>query len=77
MIRMLSERQADETAEYGEMQRWSDDEKAKLVPITHLAESLMKTSQTSRTEEEAECPEKMVRSKIARDFGKRGIFLGG
>ena len=75
-IRMLSETGADETTECGEVQRWNDEEKAKLVPITHLAESLMNTPQTSRTAEEAEGPEKMVGSKIARDFGKRGIFLG-
>jgi hypothetical protein len=36
MIRMLSEREADKTAEYGVVQRCSDDAKAKLVPITHL-----------------------------------------
>jgi hypothetical protein len=76
MIRMLSEREAYETAEYGEVQKWSADEKAKLVPITQLAESLMKTPQTSRTEKDLESPEKMVGSKIARNFGKRGIFLG-
>ena len=46
------------------------------MPITHLAESSTTTPQTCRTEEEAECPEKMVGTKIARDFGKRGIFLG-
>ncbi len=60
------------------MQTWSDDDddKAEEVSITFLAESLKKTPRTSWTEEEAEDPEKMVGSKIARDFGNRGIYLG-
>ncbi len=73
----MREREADECAKYGEVQTGSDDDTAEEVPITYLAESLKETPRTSWTEEEkTESPEKMVGSKIARDFGKRGIFLG-
>ena len=64
MIRLLSEREADETAKYGEVQTWSDDDddKAGRVPLSFLAESLKKTPRTSWTEDDAEDPHKMIRT---------------
>jgi hypothetical protein len=78
MIRLLSEREADETAKYGEVQTWSDDDddKARRVPLSFLAGSLKKTPRTSWTVDDAEDPNNMVGCKIARDFGDRGIYLG-
>ena len=75
MIKLMSEREADECAKYGEVQTWSDDDKAEEVPITYLAESLKKTPQTSVQDtapenDVLECPEDFVGSKIAREFGK-------
>jgi hypothetical protein len=77
-IRLLSEREADETAKYGEVQTWSDDDgdKAGRVPLSYLRESLKKDPRTSWTEDDVEDPNKKVGSQIARDFGERGIYLG-
>ena len=75
-IRLLSEREADETAKYGEVQTWSDDDTATRVPLSFLAGSLKKAPRTSWTVDDAEDPNKMLGCKIARDFGDRGIYLG-
>ena len=74
----MSEREADKTAKYGEVQTWSDDDgdEARRVPLSYLGESLKKAPRTSWTEADVEDPNKMVGSQIARDFGDRGIYLG-
>ena len=75
-IRLLSEREADETAKYGEVQTWSDDDTARRVPLSSLGACLKKAPRTSWTEDDVEDPNKMVGCPIARDFGDRGVYLG-
>jgi hypothetical protein len=81
MIKLMSEREADEFAKYGEVQTWSDDDKVGEVPISYLAECLKTTPQTyledtAPEDNGKECPEDFVGSKIARKFGTSGIYLG-
>ncbi len=89
MTKLMSEREANECATYGEVQTWSDTDKQEEVSMSYLAESLKNTPRTSLEDtgpeedvnvgtdlEETESPEKMVGSKIAREFGKGGIYLG-
>jgi hypothetical protein len=85
MIKLMSEREADECAKDGEVQTWSDDVKQEEVPMSYLGESLKNTPRTSLEDtgpeedvnvgtdlEETESPEKMVGSKIAREWHLSG-----
>ncbi len=47
MIRLLSEREANETAMFGEVLTWSDDDNATAVSLSQLAEILKATPRTS------------------------------
>jgi hypothetical protein len=90
-IRLLTEREADETARFGEVLTWSDDENCTNVSMADLAESLKKTPGTSshtppesdddnvpivKSIIDAKRRTNYVGMKVARDFGKPGIFLG-
>jgi hypothetical protein len=91
MIKLMSERDADECAKFGEVLTWSDDDNAAEVPITYLAESLKETPRTSGTTPpesdddnvpivktiiDAKRQSNFVGMKVARDFGKTGVFIG-
>ncbi len=45
-IKLMSEREADETAKFGEVQRWSSDSEGDEVPITQLMQALKETPET-------------------------------
>jgi hypothetical protein len=65
---MMSEREADETAKFGEVLRWSTDSDSEAVPSNDTI--------LSKTNQEESVKHKDVGMKIARDFGKKGVFLG-
>ena len=46
-IRLLTEREADEMARFGEVLTWSDDENCTNVSMADVAESLKETPRTS------------------------------
>ena len=70
-LKMLSEREADEMAKFGEVQRFSSDSEGDEVPIFQtLARALKEPS------EQESVKHKDVGMKIARDFGKKGFFGG-
>jgi hypothetical protein len=85
-IKLMSEREADETAKFGGVLRWSDDDDKEEVPITtlldspkesavHIAEAVEES--TSKKIRNARMPKaNMVGKKVSRDFGKKGIFHG-
>ncbi len=97
-IKLMNEREADETAKYGEPLRWSDDDDVDEVPITEFLKCLKKTREipleesssvganvsldaSNQNNDEHEPlqvfhPEKMKGVKIARDFGKQGVYYG-
>ena len=69
-IRLMSYREACETAEFGEVQRWSSDD-GDEIPITDLAKALKDNVDTIPEGQSA------VGEGIARDFGKElGMFKG-
>jgi hypothetical protein len=69
-IRPMSYREACETAEFGEVQRWSSDD-GDEIPITDLAKALKDNVDTIPEGQSA------VGEGIARDFGKElGMFKG-
>ena len=80
MIRLVSEREADETAMFGEPLTWSDDENATAVSLSKLAESLKEPLlETVETEVQSPCErflDEAVGTKVAKDFGELGVFLG-
>ncbi len=67
-IKMMSEREAVEMAKFGDVLRWSTDSDSEAVPI--------KDTILSKTNHEESVKHKDVGIKIARDFGKKGVFLG-
>jgi hypothetical protein len=67
-IKMMSEREAVETAKFGEVLRWSTDSDSEAVPSNDTI--------LSKTNQEESVKHKDVGMKIARDFGKKGVFLG-
>jgi hypothetical protein len=91
MMRLLTEREAEETTLFGEVITWSDDDNATAVSLAQLAESLKATPQTSSNTPQdsddddvpivkqitdAKRQTNFVGMKVARDFGTTGIFLG-
>jgi hypothetical protein len=90
-ILLLNEREADETARFGEVLRWSDDDDRVEVPMSTLLDSpqesalpiaepyqesaLPVTSTLKRRNARLPKPN-MVGIKVSRDFGKAGIFHG-
>jgi hypothetical protein len=91
MIRLFTAREAKEVTMFGELLTLSDDEDRTEVSMAHLAESLQATPLTSAksppVSEDDEVPivksileaqrqTYFVGTKVARDFGKTGIFIG-
>ena len=77
MFRLLNEKEADEIAMFGEVITWSDDENATEVTLSQLAESLKRpTSETLQTEEDPIENVEAVGTKVAKDFGSLGVFIG-
>ena len=91
MIRLLTEREANEMTMFGEVLTWSDDDNCTEVSMAHLAESLKATARTSaKTPPESDDDDvpivksildakrqtNFVGMKVARDFGKTGVFIG-
>ena len=70
-LRMLSEREADETAKFGEVLRWSSDSDGDEVPIM---QTLMRALKEPTKDVVVE--HKDIGMKIARDFGVKGVFVG-
>jgi hypothetical protein len=97
-IKLMNEREADETAKSGEPLRWSDEDDVDEMPITDVLKCLKKTKEiplaesafmvgntsleTSNENNEDKIkqqvvnPDKMKGVKIARDFGKQGVYYG-
>ena len=67
-LQSLSEREANEIAQTGDVTNWSSDSDEDSLPIKD-------TIQTKTIVDEAVI-HKDVGIKIARDFGKKGVFLG-
>jgi hypothetical protein len=67
-LRSLSEQEANEMAQTGDVTNWSSDSDGDTLPIKD-------TIQTKTIVDEAVI-HKDVGMKIARDFGKKGVFLG-
>jgi hypothetical protein len=81
MITLLSEREADETAMFGEVITWSDDDNATAVlSLSELANSLKEpVSETLLTEVHSPCERpwiEAVGTKVAKDFGSLGVYFG-
>jgi hypothetical protein len=97
-IKLMNEREADETAKSGEPLRWSDEDDVDEVPITDVLKCLKKTKEIPLAEsafmvgntsletsnengedkikQQVVNPDKMKGVKIARDFGKQGVYYG-
>ncbi len=85
-IKLLSEREADETAKFGEVLRWSDDDDKEEVPITTLLDSSQESvvenaepvqgTKTKKSRNARMPKANMVGKKVSRDFGQKGIFHG-
>ncbi len=74
-IRLMSEREADEEAKYGKVQRWSSESEGGDVPVALLLKALKDKVETVMPEGEKAIPtipegKEAVGSGIARDFGK-------
>ncbi len=69
----MSEREADETAKFGNVQRWSTDSEGDEEPIAQTRLSLKKRKETMG---ETKGNTEFIGTKVARDFGKQGIFCG-
>ncbi len=73
----MSEREADETAKFGEVQRWSTDSEGDEAPITQTLLFLNKTKEKmGKTNGETKGNTEFIGVKVARDFGKQGVFVG-
>ncbi len=72
-IKMMSEREADETAKFGEVQSWSTDSEGDEEPI---AQTLLLETKSKEIDGETKGNTEFIGVKVARDFGKQGIFLG-
>ncbi len=83
-IKLLSEREADETAKFGEVLRWSDDDDKEEVPITTLLDSPQESAvenaepvqgTTTTKSRNARMPKaSMVGKKVSHDFEKKRHF---
>ncbi len=69
----MSEREVDETAKFGDVQRWSTDSEGDEEPNTQTRLSLKKTKDKMG---EIKGNTEFIGTKVARDFGKQGIFWG-
>ena len=72
-IKMMSERDADETAKLREVQSCSTDSEGDEVPI---AQTRLKETKSKELDGETKGNTEFIGVKVARDFGKQGIFSG-
>jgi hypothetical protein len=72
-IKLMSEREADEMAKFGEVIRYSSDSEGGAEPITQT-----RLSEKKRKEKDGETKgnTEFIGVKVARDFGKQGIVFG-
>jgi hypothetical protein len=76
-VKLNSQREADEMARFGEVLRCSSDSEGDEEPITQSLLSLSKSKETIvKTNEETKGNTEFIGVKVARDFGKQGVFLG-
>jgi hypothetical protein len=72
-IKLMGEREADEMAKFGEVLRYSSDSEGGEEPITQTRLSMKKSKEKDG---EAKGNTEFIGAKVARDFGKHGIFFG-
>jgi hypothetical protein len=76
-VKLNSQREADEMARFGEVLRCSSDSEGDEEPITQSLLLLSKSKETiAKTNEETKGNTEFIGVKVARDFGKQGVFLG-
>ncbi len=87
-LKMLSERDADETPKFGEVQRCSTDSEGDEVPISQtLLRALKKPKETTvvtgtetgytyEWRRDINHSSELIGVKVARDFGDLGVFVG-
>jgi hypothetical protein len=76
-VQLNSQTEADEIARFGEVLRCSSDSEGDEEPITQSLLLLSKTKETiAKTNEETKGNTEFIGVKVARDFGKQGVFLG-
>ncbi len=73
-IKIMSEREADEEARFGEVLRWSDDDRKDEVPITSLLRALKKPAVGIAGPGNKHAD--VIGKKMAKDFGSPGVFMG-
>ena len=74
-LKMLSEREADEMAKFGEVQTFSSDSEGDEVPIYETLAHALKESAVEIAEPSNKHAE-MIGKRVAKDFGSLGVFLG-
>jgi hypothetical protein len=74
-LKMLSEREADEMAKFGEVQTYSSDSEGDEVPIYETLAHALKESAVEIAEPSNKHAE-MIGKRVAKDFGSLGMFMG-
>jgi hypothetical protein len=72
-IQMMSQGDEDETSKLGEVQSCSSDSEGDEVPI---AQTRLKETKRKDKDGETKGNTEFIGVKVARDFGKQGIFVG-
>ncbi len=72
-IKLMSEREADEMAKFGDVVRYSSDSEGGEESITKTRLSMKKSKEKDG---ETKGNTEFIGAKVARDFGKQGIFFG-
>jgi hypothetical protein len=72
-IKLMNEREADEMAKFGDVVRYSSDSDAGEEPIT---KTRLSTKTSKEKDGETKGNTEFIGAKVARDFGKQGIFFG-
>jgi hypothetical protein len=72
-IKLMSEREADETAKFGEVLRWSTDATVRETKNPSHRHYLKKSKEK---EGETKGNTEFIVAKVARDFGNQGVFFG-
>jgi hypothetical protein len=74
-LKTLSEKEADEMAKFGEVQRYSSDSEGDEVPISETLAEASKESAVDIAETNNKHAE-MIGKRVGKDFGSLGVFLG-
>lgn len=76
-VQLNDQTEADEIAKFGEVLRCTSDSEGDEEPITQSLLLLSKSKETiSKTGEEKKGNTEFIGVKVAREFGKQGVFLG-